>query len=200
MRVGGSVRRVSRKVTLGGAVVLAIGMVIISVSLAAGSATPSPEEIQAEIDALNAQYAALPPLEDPEALLERNQAYEKAFAQIGFEAPNGQSVDLSSSDYVPNFPPPGIQDAPEAPPGYVPVNQWIGEVNGAPLMVTSVVAEADSSQGGVIVDTVSGPLSFIPSPKAVGALTIESADGFTLHLVSKDGEVFAFDVTQLLFS
>lgn len=163
------------------------------------SPTPAPEEILAEIEGLNAAYDALPPLEDPEQLLERNEAYESAFAQIGFERANGQPIEMGAADDVPNFPPPGIQDAPETLPGFVPVNMWVGSLDGAPIMVTSVVAADDPLVGGVIVDTIEGPHHFLPSPNAIGPLTIESADDPLLSLAVEDGSLVTFDVSQQQF-
>src|SRR5262245_10053374 len=95
-----------------------------SAAFAAGSSSPplpTHEQVNAEIAALNEAYDSLPPLTDPEQLLERNNAYEEAFSNIGGEAPNGQPVKLTAADYVPNFPASGIQDLPETLPGYEPV-------------------------------------------------------------------------------
>ncbi len=167
----------------------------------AGGVEEEPCDAEARIAALNAKYEAMPPLSDPEAIYERNLEYERGFSQVNCgEAANGaNAVELTPEDHEWNVGPLGIGPAPEvALPGYRPVNQWTGMIDGRPVIVASVTPEGERRQGGVLVQEVDR-IRFIPSPRAVGPLAITSAHGQTLVLVGPEGDRFTFDVTERSF-
>ncbi len=179
------------------AVVAALGLGIAG----AGGVEEEPCDAEARIAALNAKYEAMPPLSDPEAIYERNLEYEREFSQVNCgEAANGaNAVELTPEDHEWNVGPLGIGPAPEvALPGYRPVNQWTGMIDGRPVIVASVTPEGERRQGGVLVQEVDR-IRFIPSPRAVGPLAITSAHGQTLVLVGPEGDRFTFDVTERSF-
>jgi hypothetical protein len=180
-------------------VAAAVGLVVVGATMAiAYGATP--DDVLSQIAALDAKYRNVPRPSDPEGVLQRSQAYEREFSQIGPEARNGMPIELSPDEYRPNVPPPGIHPAPEALPGYRPINEWVGEVDGMPVIVISVVPVADPGQGGVIVFGTDGaPSPFVAAPRAVGALAITAAQDLKLTLAGPPGDSFVFDVLTHAF-
>lgn len=191
-------RRIHRQsLTVG--IVVAAGAIGLGAGMSVAFGAPE-DDVLTQIAALDAKYEAIPRPSDPEGILQRSEAYEREFSQIGPEAPNGLPIELGPDEYEPNVPPAGIQPAPEALPGYRPINQWVGEIEGMPIIVISVVPEATPSQGGVIVFGTDGaPSPFVPSSKAAGALTIRSAEALKLVMVGPVGDEFVFDVMSRMF-
>lgn len=179
------------------AAIAATALLVVAGSLAAAESPPS-SDADAQIAALNEKYAALPATSDPETLLERGWSYEKEFSQIGGEAPNGKTS-LTPQDYQDHAVPDGIQDINEGVPGYELTNKWSGSVNGEAVVVVAGTQIGEPDQGGVVVFNNSGQSPFVPTPKAVGKVTIVSASDSSLTLASENGAEFVFDLASLEF-
>ncbi|MGH8527234.1 MAG: hypothetical protein ACREXY_24420, partial [Gammaproteobacteria bacterium] len=106
-----------------------IGLVLVGALaiawLGAATALSQIDDIQAQIDALNDKYEAMPSPSSAEEALQRGWAYEQEFAQIGGEAPNGVN-ELTPADYEDNAIPEGIQEAVEDVAGFDLTNTWSG--------------------------------------------------------------------------
>ncbi len=176
------------------ALFLTVGLAAGAVALATGS-----DDVDAQIAALNAKYEAMPSPSTVEEALQRNWDYEREFAAIGGEAPNG-SVELTPADYESHVVPEGIQPATEDPPGFHLSNMWSGEVGGDYVVVAAATPESAPGQGGVIVFDSQGQSPFIAAPRGViGALTIVSVSGTRLELANPNGIRVAFDAALRAF-
>lgn len=192
MRDGG--RRIRPRWLIAIAISLAVGLGVGAVALAAGN-----DGVGAQIAALNAKYKAMPSPSTVEEALQRNWDYEREFAAIGGEAPNG-SDQLTPADYESHVVPEGIQPAKEDPPGFHVSNMWSGEVAGEFVVVASATPESAPGQGGVIVFDSQGQSPFIAAPSGlIGALTIVSVSGTRLELANPNGTRIAFDAALRAF-
>jgi hypothetical protein len=176
------------------ALFLTVGFAAGAVALATGR-----DDVAAQIAALDAKYRALPNPSTVEEALQRNWDYEREFATIGGEAPNGKD-ELTPADYEDHALPDGIHAATEDVAAFHLVNLWSGEVGGEQVVVASATPESTPGQGGVIVFDSRGRSSFIAAPRGViGALTIVSVSGTKLELSNPNGIRVAFDAALRAF-
>lgn len=161
--------------------------------MAVAASGPTCEERIAE---LNRQLLGSPPPADPEALRQRDAAYEKAFATICGPPASPSPVQLTPGDYAPPYAlKEGIfEPAEDVLPQWDFVNYWVGHVGDQWSFVYAGVQDADPTQGGVVVvPNGSPPGYFLPTPVAAGSVKITSAEGTTLTLLATEGTTFVFD-------
>jgi hypothetical protein len=134
------------------------------------------------------------------ALTALNDQYEKDFAKIGGEAPNGSPSDPPPGDSESNLVPTGIHEAEESPPGYILTNYWSqGLPNGGTIYVGAGSVQGAPKIGGVYVADDRGE-QFYPSPNADGPLTIKDVSGLVLALTSEAGSRVLFDCATREFT
>jgi hypothetical protein len=79
-------------------------------------------------------------------------------------------------------------------------NYWVGQVDGTYYQVSAGSMDERPDQGGVVVIPYgAAPGGFLPTPSANGSVSVVSAQGAILTLVSTDGTVFVFDVAGQTF-
>jgi hypothetical protein len=150
-----------------------------------------------QIAQLNARLLGSAPPADPEALRQRDAAYEKAFATICGPPPSPSPEQPSPGD---NAAPYVLKEDIFEPvedilPEWDFVNYWVGHVGDQWVSVYAGSQDADPTQGGVVVmPNGSPPGQFLPTPVAAGSVKIESAEGTKLTLLAADGTTFMFDV------
>lgn len=163
-----------------------------TISLAASS--PTCEEQIAE---LNSRLLGSAPPANPEALRQRDAAYEKAFAAICGPPASPSPVQPTPGDNArPYVLREGIfEPAENILPQWDFANYGVGHVRGQWVSVYAGSQDADPNQGGVVVVPYGAPPGdFLPTPAAAGSVKIASARGTTLTLLATDGTTFVFDV------
>jgi hypothetical protein len=150
-----------------------------------------------QITQLNNRLLGSAPPADPEALRQRDAAYEKAFAAICGPPASPSPVHLRPGDYEPLYVPrEGIfEPAEDILAEWDFVNYWVGHVREQWVSVYAGSQDADPTQGGVVVVPKGAPPGwFLPTPVAAGRVKIVSAQGTTLTLLASGDTTFVFDV------
>jgi hypothetical protein len=177
-----------------GVPLLVAGILAAGATIAVAASRPTCEE---QIAALNRQLLGSAPPANPEALRQRDAAYERAFAAICGPPAVPSPVQPSPGD---NEPPyvlrAGIfEPAEDILPEWDFVNYWVGHVRDQWVSVYAGFQDADPTQGGVVVVPYGSPPGFfLPTPVAAGSVKIVSAQGTVLTLLATDGTTFVFDV------
>jgi hypothetical protein len=177
-----------------GLLLLIVGIVGAGGAIAVATSRPTCEE---QIAQLNNRLLGSAPPANPEALRQRNAAYEKAFAAICGPPASPSPVQPSPGDDAPPYVlRAGIfEPAEDILPQWDFVNYWVGHVRDQWVSVYAGSQDADPTQGGVVVMPYGAPPGeFLPTPVAAGSVKIESAEGTTLTLLAADGTTFVFDV------
>ncbi len=178
------------------------GLPLLVIAVVAGAGTViaaamSGPTCDQQIAQLNSQLLGSAPPANPEALRQRDAAYEKAFAAICGPPAIPSPVQPSPGDYEPPYvPKEGIfEPAEQILPEWNFVNYWQGHVRDEWVSVYAGSQVADPNQGGVVVVPYGAPPGeFLPTPVAAGSVTIISAQGTMLTLQAEDGTTFVFDV------
>src|SRR5918995_41799 len=182
-----TVRREERNWRRAGLVLLVAGIVAAGNAIAVAAGGPTCEEQIAE---LNTRLLGSAPPADPEALRQRNAAYEMAFAGICGPPASPSPVQPSpGDDEPPHVLRAGIfEPAEDILPEWDFVNYWVGHVGAQWVSVYAGSQDADPTQGVVVVvPNGSPPGEFLPTPVAAGSVKITSAEGTRLTLVAADG-------------
>lgn len=174
---------------------LAAGILAGVVTITAAGTAPTCLQMLEELD--RRMLGSAPPA-DPEALRQRDQAYEEAVAALCPPAsprPVPPEADVRYALETGIFEP-----AEDVLPEYDFSNYWVGEVGGAYLTVYAGIMDADPRQGGVWVFREGEPVTeFLPTPAAAGGVRIVAADGALLTLRAADGSTFTFDAARLAY-
>jgi hypothetical protein len=153
---------------------------------------------QQQIAELNSRLLGSAPPADPEALRQRDAAYEKAFAQIRCgPVPSSSPAQPRPGDNDPPYiPKQGIfEPAEDILAQWDFVNYWVGPVRDRWVYIYAGSRDAEPTQGGVVVvPDGSPPGEFLPTPGAAGSVKIVSAEGTVLTLLAADSTTFVFDV------
>lgn len=191
--------RTEKNWRLAGLLLLVVGIVGAGGAVAVATSEPMCDQ---QIAQLNSRLLGSAPPADPEALRQRDAAYEKAFASICGPPASPSPVQLTPGDYEPPYvPKEGIfEPAEDILPVWDFGNYWTGHVRDRWVSVYAGSQDADPTQGGVVaVPYGSPPGQFLPTPVAAGSVKIVSAEGITLTLLATDGTTFVFDVESESF-
>lgn len=174
---------------------LAAGILAGVVTVTAAGTAPTCLQMLEELD--RRMLGSAPPA-DPEALRQRNEAYEEAVAAL---CPPASPRPVPPEPDVPYIPELGIFEPAEDVLGqYDFSNYWVGEVRGAYLTVYAGIMDADPRHGGVWVFRDGEPVDgFLPTPAAAGGVRIVAEDGALLTLQAADGSTFTFDAARLAY-
>jgi hypothetical protein len=173
---------------------LVVGIVGAGAAIAVATSGPTCDQ---QIAQLNNRLLGSAPPADPEALRQRDAAYEKAFAAICGPPASPSPVQPTPGDNEPPYVQrEGIfEPAEDILAEWDFVNYWVGHVRDQWVSVCAGSQDADPTQGGVVVVPYGAPPGqFLPTPVAEGSVKIVSAEGTTLTLIASDGTTFAFDV------
>lgn len=186
--------RMEKNWRLGGLLLLVVGIVGAGGAMAAATSGPTCDQQIAE---LNSRLLGSAPPADPEALRQRDAAYERVFATICGPPASPSPVQPSPGDNAPPYvPKEGIfEPAEDILAEWDFVNYWVGHVRDQWVSVYAGSQDADPTQGGVVVAPYGPPPGqFLPTPVAAGSVKIVSAQGTRLTLLAADGTTVVFDV------
>lgn len=197
-------KRVRLRVFLG--MIVAVALLLgLAASTGASSTVWSKSEVQDAIASLNAWYRdasqAVAMSGDPTDLTALNEEYEKRFAEIGGERPNGQPVlPPSKDDDESHAGAMGLSLVGEQDSVYFYVNRWYGVVDGREFVALAVVRRGDGASGVMIMPIPpAGPSTFIPA-RAKGDISIVADEGDGTLVVLVGEEKLAFDLRSQTFS
>lgn len=174
---------------------LAAGILAAVVAITAAGTAPTCLQMLEELD--RRMLGSAPPA-DPEALRERDAAYEAAVAAL---CPPASPRPVPAEADVPYVPETGIfEPAEDVLARYDFANYWVGRVGGTYVTVYAGIQDAEPQQGGVWVFRDGEPVGgFLPIPAAAGGVRIVAADGALLTLRAADGSTFTFDAARLAY-
>jgi hypothetical protein len=193
------VRRAEKNWRRAGLLLLVVGIVGAGQAIAVAASGSTCEEQIAE---LNEQLLGSAPPADPEALRQRDAAYEQAFAAICGPPASPSPVQPAPRDNAPLYVlREGIfEPAEDILPQWDFVNRWVGHVGDQWISAYAGSQDAHPIQGGVVVvPNGSPPGDFLPTAVAAGSVKIVSARGTALTLLAADGTTFVFDVESELY-
>lgn len=196
--------RVRLRVFLG-VIVAAAVLLGLAASTGASSNVWSKTEVEDAIASLDAWYEgasqAVALSGDPTDLTALNEEYEKRFAEIGGERPNGQPVlPESKDDNKSNAGVMGLTPVGESDSVYSYVNRWHGILDGRrELVAVAAVRRGDGVAGVLIIELApTGPWTFIPAP-AKGDISIVADEGDGTLLVQVGEAKLVFDLRAKAF-